>query len=347
MTDTTTQEPKAKAASSKSLIGKLAEKFGVDPNKFWETLKATAFRQSNGVIPTNEQMMALLIVADQYGLNPFTKEIYAYPDKSNGIVPVVGVDGWSRIINNHPEYKGMEFRFSETTVHLNGLNKPVFEWIECIIYRKDREIHTPIREYLDEIYREPINKIGNNGPYVVNGPWQTHTRRLARHKVIIQAARIILGYTGIYDEDEADRIINGDAMKPQTAAPIEFHSEPVQSLPVPEKQDELLQDLAEASFEGTMDVEEAVLVEVKQPNVDTQHSVNTPESAQPNEVVDTKFGQISRKDHQKIHQMVKFTIENSSWDTTKDSFKERYSGVTLDYALSEINAAFNREFAED
>ncbi len=241
----------------------------------------------------------------------------------------------------------MEFRFSETTVHLNGLNKPVFEWIECIIYRKDREIHTPIREYLDEIYREPINKIGNNGPYVVNGPWQTHTRRLARHKVIIQAARIILGYTGIYDEDEADRIINGDAMKPQTAAPIEFHSEPVQSLPVPEKQDELLQDLAEASFEGTMDVEEAVLVEVKQPNVDTQHSVNTPESAQPNEVVDTKFGQISRKDHQKIHQMVKFTIENSSWDTTKDSFKERYSGVTLDYALSEINAAFNREFAED
>ncbi|TXY52089.1 hypothetical protein FXE74_18715, partial [Vibrio cholerae] len=72
MTDTTTQEPKAKAASSKSLIGKLAEKFGVDPNKFWETLKATAFRQSNGVIPTNEQMMALLIVADQYGLNPFT-----------------------------------------------------------------------------------------------------------------------------------------------------------------------------------------------------------------------------------------------------------------------------------
>jgi hypothetical protein len=30
---------------------------------------------------TDEQMMALLIVADQYGLNPFTKEIYGYPDK--------------------------------------------------------------------------------------------------------------------------------------------------------------------------------------------------------------------------------------------------------------------------
>ncbi|WP_032251724.1 recombinase RecT, partial [Escherichia coli] len=44
------------------------------------------------------QFIALLIVANQYGLNPWTKEIYAFPDKQNGIVPVVGVDGWSRII---------------------------------------------------------------------------------------------------------------------------------------------------------------------------------------------------------------------------------------------------------
>ena len=47
---------------------------------------------------SDEQMIALLIVADQYGLNPFTKEIYAFPDKHKGIVPVVGVDGWSRIM---------------------------------------------------------------------------------------------------------------------------------------------------------------------------------------------------------------------------------------------------------
>ncbi len=36
-------------------------------------------------------MAALMIVADQYGLNPFTREIFAFPDKQNGIVPVVGV----------------------------------------------------------------------------------------------------------------------------------------------------------------------------------------------------------------------------------------------------------------
>jgi hypothetical protein len=85
---------------NKTLIEKFAERFSVDSDKVIDILKATAFRQKAGSAPvTDEQMMALLIVADQYDLNPFTREIYAYPDKQNGIVPVVGVDGWSRIIN--------------------------------------------------------------------------------------------------------------------------------------------------------------------------------------------------------------------------------------------------------
>jgi len=88
---------------NKTLIQKFAERFSVDSEKVIDILKATAFRQKAGSAPvTDEQMMALLIVADQYDLNPFTREIYAFPDKQNGIVPVVGVDGWSRIINQHP-----------------------------------------------------------------------------------------------------------------------------------------------------------------------------------------------------------------------------------------------------
>ena len=86
------------------LIQRFAERFSVDPNKLFDTLKATAFKQRDGSAPTNEQMMALLVVADQYGLNPFTKEIFAFPDKQAGIIPVVGVDGWSRIINQHTIY---------------------------------------------------------------------------------------------------------------------------------------------------------------------------------------------------------------------------------------------------
>ncbi|MCW9690779.1 recombinase RecT, partial [Proteus terrae] len=74
---------------------RIASRYGVDSTKFFETLKATAFKQRDGSAPTNDQMMVLLVVAEQYNLNPFTREIYAFPDRQNGIIPVVGVDGWS------------------------------------------------------------------------------------------------------------------------------------------------------------------------------------------------------------------------------------------------------------
>lgn len=121
-----------------------------------------------------------MIVSTQYGLNPFTKEIYAFPDKNNGITPVVGVDGWARIINSHPQFDGMEFAADA-------------ESCTCKIYRKDRNHPTIVTEYLEECRRN-------------TQPWNSHPRRMLRHKAMIQAARLAFGFGGIYDEDEAQRI---------------------------------------------------------------------------------------------------------------------------------------------
>lgn len=181
------------------LTSTLAEKLGMsDQNgqELIQTLKATAFKGD----VSDAQMTALLVVANQYGLNPWTKEIYAFPDRQNGIVPVVGVDGWSRIINQNPQFNGMEFRASETMVEMNGA-RPAPEWMECVIYRKDRDHPVVIREYLDEVYREPF-KPG------MKGPWQTHTKRFFRHKAMIQCSRLAFGYVGIYDQDEAERVVD-------------------------------------------------------------------------------------------------------------------------------------------
>lgn len=178
----------------------LAKQFNIqgDPQELVQTLKATAFKGN----ATDAQFNALMIVSTQYGLNPFTKEIYAFPDKQNGIVPVVGVDGWSRIINNHPQFDGMEFKYSEETTTPAGSNTKAHEWVECVIYRKDRSHPIVAREYLDEVYRPPFKgKFGE-----VNGPWQSHTKRMHRHKAMIQTARLAFGFGGIYDEDEAQRI---------------------------------------------------------------------------------------------------------------------------------------------
>lgn len=163
-----------------TLTTKLASQFDLgDGSGLTETLKATAFKSNTQV--TDEQMTALLIVANQYGLNPFTKEIFAFPDKG-GIVPVVGVDGWSRIMNGHDQFDGMEFKTEADSC-------------TCIIYRKDRKHPTCATEYMDECKRD-------NSP-----AWKSHPRRMLRHKAMIQAARLAFGFTGIYDQDEAERIV--------------------------------------------------------------------------------------------------------------------------------------------
>lgn len=167
----------AKHDGEPSLLAKMAGRFGVEPTKMLGTLKATAFKGD----VSNEQMMALLIVANQYGLNPWTKEIYAFPDRQNGIVPVVGVDGWSRIINEHPQFDGMDFNQDEQSC-------------TCTIYRKDRGHPIQVTEYMAECKREV-------------GPWKSHPRRMLRHKAMIQCARLAFGFVGVYDPDEADRIV--------------------------------------------------------------------------------------------------------------------------------------------
>lgn len=203
------------------LIARVAKRFHVDESKMLNTLKQTAFRQKDDQVISNEQMMALMVVADQHKLNPFTKEIYAFPDKG-GIIPIVGVDGWARIINEHPEFDGMEFKQSENLIE-NAEHKTCPEWIECVMYRKDRSHPISTREYLDEVYRPPMGK----NKYA--GPWQSHTKRFLRHKAMIQTARLAFSFAGIYDPDEAERIIEAEVItdnpKSDTKEPVRIIGE--------------------------------------------------------------------------------------------------------------------------
>jgi phage recombination protein Bet len=167
---------------SNQLMTTMAERFNVPAEQMIHTLKQTCFK---GPV-TDAQMTALLIVAQQYSLNPWTKEIYAFPDKNNGIVPVVGVDGWSRIINGNPAFDGMDFEMA-----------PDGSECTCRIYRKDRSHPISATEYMAECKRNA-------------GPWLSHPRRMLRHKAMIQCARLAFGFAGIFDQDEAERIVERD-----------------------------------------------------------------------------------------------------------------------------------------
>jgi hypothetical protein len=129
-------------------------------------------------------MLALIVVANEYNLNPFTKEIYAFPS-DGGITPIVSVDGWMRIINDHPQLDGIEFKekFIEDKIHS----------VTCIISRKDRSKPTRVTEYYKECQKN-------------TEPWNKWPVRMLRHKAAIQCARYAFSFSGIYDPDEGARI---------------------------------------------------------------------------------------------------------------------------------------------
>jgi phage recombination protein Bet len=136
----------------------------------------------------------LLLTAERLKLDPLSNEIYALEKpaatgQKAQIIFVVGVDGWTKIINSHPAFDGM--RFVESAPGDDEL--PLY--FECTIFRKDRKVATSVREYMYEAHTN-------------QGAWLTHPRRMLRHKAMVQCARLCFGLSGIYDPDEALRISN-------------------------------------------------------------------------------------------------------------------------------------------
>ena len=183
MDKTATQSGALTTAQRPGLLQSMAGRYNIEPTKFLGTLKATILSKA-----TDEELMAFCMVAHEYGLNPFTKEIHAFPNKNGGITPVVGVDGWASLMNRRPEFDGIEFDFADDE---NG--KP--HSVTARIYIKGRSRPVQITEFFSECQRG-------------SEPWRQMPRRMLRHKALKECARIAFGFAGITDEDEARDIID-------------------------------------------------------------------------------------------------------------------------------------------
>jgi len=187
-----TTEKKADAVATRteqSPLIMLGARFDIAPAKLVEVLRGTVIKpDKNGKTATNEEVAAFCIVANQYKLNPFTREIHAFASGDKGIVPIVGIDGWTHIVNSRGDFDGCEFE--ETADDKGG---PVS--ITCRMYVKGREHPVCATERFAECKRNSI-------------PWNTMPWRMLRHKAYMQAARYAFGLSGIYDEDEARDIVS-------------------------------------------------------------------------------------------------------------------------------------------
>ncbi len=178
-------------ARTQSLVARLATKFGVEPSKLLKCLTCQVFKQSDGAVPTNEEMMVLLLVCENYGLNPFNREIFAFRGKGGDIVPVVSLDGWARIVRSQKDFNGMSFSFSSSTVKVPGYASELPEFVECSMRLKGIDSPVVVQEYMVECFndRSPV--------------WKKWPRRMLRTRAFIQCARLAFSLTGLYDDGEA------------------------------------------------------------------------------------------------------------------------------------------------
>ena len=185
----------------------MAERLSVDPTKLLDTLKATVFKGAS-----NEELLTLVAVSNRYGLDPLTRQIYAFPSKG-GITPVVSVDGWLHLLNSQPQFDGIEFSYTD-----DDEGKPVS--CTASVYRKDRSRATVITEYHSECAR-------------ATEPWKQFPRRMLRHKAVKEAVRVAFGIGGITDEDEARDIARNaaPAAAPLVKAPLFKKAAPEKILP--------------------------------------------------------------------------------------------------------------------
>ena len=159
---------------------------GLSYDTYVKAITASALRDL--AVWTQADLERLLLTATQHNLNPLNREIFML-DSGPEAMPlmVVGVDGWSKIMNIHPQFAGMQFQ--ESAESSGGI--PI--WMECEIYRHDRVVPLKVREYFEEARSDHM-------------AWITHPRGMLRHKCMVQYARIAFGLSGIYGSEEAQRI---------------------------------------------------------------------------------------------------------------------------------------------
>lgn len=196
-----------KEKKSMNALECMAGKLMVDPMRLKEILKKTAFKECK----TDEEFAAALIVANKYGLNPLLNQIYVFSSRGGAIVPVVPIDGWIELVKrSNTGYEGVQL--IENYPNNADKSKDLPESVTAKFFVKGQEKPVEITEYMVECRDEKKE------------PWRRWPRRMLRHKAYIQGARVAFGLSGIFDEDEAERIVEAQIveeshMKPEVEMP--------------------------------------------------------------------------------------------------------------------------------
>jgi hypothetical protein len=150
----------------KKELAKAATGLGIDEAE----LKAWVDLQMD--VPA-KTILTLLRMMQNLHLDPLLEEIGLAQYEDGQWHVFITIEGCSKLLNQHPQFNGLLFNQANTLI--DG----VPEWIECSIYRKDREVPTTVREYYIEVKGE-------------NAIWQKMPRRILRHRALQQCVRLAM-----------------------------------------------------------------------------------------------------------------------------------------------------------
>jgi len=139
--------------------------------------------------PEAVQLNALRLIA-KHALDPFADELSIHRYEDGHWQAFITIDGWSKLINSHPAFSGISF--TESTELVGGIPA----WMGCAIYRSDRVVPIEVKEYLSEIQTE-------------HSIWKEMPRRMLRHRVIAQCARLAFGVS-VPENNKALKLVNKD-----------------------------------------------------------------------------------------------------------------------------------------
>ena len=166
----------------------IAASNGVTQEEVAEVLRGMIIsgKGQHGAQATNAEMTVVSSIFAKYDLNPFIREGHAFV--SGGKLQVmIGLDGWLKIANRHPEFDGYE-QFD------NFDDKGDLVSVTTKIYVKNRRFPTPHTEYMKEAF-------------VSTSPaWKKFPFRMLAGKSLGQCVRKAFGVSEVLDDDEASRI---------------------------------------------------------------------------------------------------------------------------------------------
>lgn len=153
-----------------------------------------------------EIIFSIFHLAQKYQLDPLTDEVTFFKNTDGRYQVYITINGWAKIMEAHPEFVGISLRESQE------LSEDLPIWMECSIYRNDRILPIVIKEYLIEAKTS-------------HTLWQQMPRRMLRHRVIQQCARLAFGIGEAEQIFITQESINEVVENNEVASAVYSHSE--------------------------------------------------------------------------------------------------------------------------